>query len=107
MRMEDAPLILILSTVPRGSGKAIAEQLVAEELVACVNIAPVASCFRWKGALTHEEEELLIMKSIQSRSMAVQRRIQELHPYELPEILVLNVDGGFAPYLAWVRESLQ
>jgi periplasmic divalent cation tolerance protein len=99
--------ILILCTTPRGGGRAIAEKLVAEQLVACVNITPVTSCFRWKGEMTFEDEELLIAKSVQARGAEVQERIRALHPYEVPEILVLNVDGGATPYLDWVAESVR
>jgi periplasmic divalent cation tolerance protein len=100
-------VILILCTAPRGGARTIAEKLVAEQLVACVNITPVASCFRWKGELTVEDEELMIAKSVQDRSAVVQERIRALHPYELPEILVLKVDGGSVPYLDWVAESVR
>jgi periplasmic divalent cation tolerance protein len=101
----DESAVLILSTTPRGGGNQIAETLVAEGLVACVNIAEIRSYFRWKGEFAREEEELLIIKTIQRRSEEVQERIRTLHPYELPEILVLNIDGGFAPFLAWIAEA--
>jgi periplasmic divalent cation tolerance protein len=107
MQRGDTSVILILSTAPRSKGRELAQKLVAERLVACVNIVPVASCFRWKGSLEQEDEDLLIMKTVETRSAAVLERVRELHPYELPEIIVLNVAGGFPPYLAWVGESVQ
>jgi periplasmic divalent cation tolerance protein len=95
-------VVLILSTVPESDSSRIAGTLVSERLVACVNAAPVQSCYRWKGGICRDREELLIMKTREGLFPRVMNRLKELHPYELPEILSIPVGGGSAAYLEWV-----
>lgn len=99
--------IVTLCTVPdRESGEKIAAALVEERLAACVNIVTgVASVYRWKGKVEQAEECLLIIKTGVSRFDVLKRRIQELHPYELPEIIALPIIHGSAEYLKWITES--
>jgi len=98
-------VILVLSTVPESDSACIAETLVSERLVACVNAMPVRSCYRWKGEICRDREELLIMKTRESLFARVMERVRELHPYEVPEILALPVWGGFGGYLQWVMDE--
>jgi periplasmic divalent cation tolerance protein len=98
-------VILVLSTVPESESARISETLVSERLVACVNATPVRSCYRWKGDICRDREELLIMKTRESLFARVLKRVRELHPYEVPEILALPVWGGFAGYLGWVMDE--
>ena len=99
--------IVTLCTVPdRESGEKIARALVEEHLAACVNIvAGVASVYRWKGKVERAEECLLIIKTGVSRFDVLKRRIQELHPYELPEIIALPIIHGSREYLKWITDS--
>jgi periplasmic divalent cation tolerance protein len=98
-------VILVLSTVPESGSARISEILVSERLVACVNAAPVRSCYRWKGEICRDREELLMMKTRESLFPRVLERLREIHPYEVPEILALPVWGGFQGYLRWVMEE--
>ena len=100
--MKGDRVILVLSTVPESESARISETLVSEGLVACVNATPVRSCYRWKGEICRDREELLIMKTRESLFARVMERVRELHPYEVPEILALPVWGGFGGYLQWV-----
>ncbi|MDD1661544.1 MAG: divalent-cation tolerance protein CutA [Methanomicrobiales archaeon] len=100
--MKGDRVILVLSTVPQSDSVRISGVLVSERLVACVNATPVRSCYRWKGEICRDGEELLIMKTRESLFGRVQKRLRELHPYEVPEILALPVWGGFRGYLEWV-----
>ncbi|HMK15898.1 MAG TPA: divalent-cation tolerance protein CutA [Methanomicrobiales archaeon] len=100
--MGEVKVIIILSTVPADEGARIAETLVSERLVACVNAIPVRSCYRWKGEICTDREELLVMKTRESLYPRVMERLREIHPYEIPEILAVPVLGGFRPYLEWV-----
>ena len=100
--MGEEKVIIILSTVPADEGARIAKTLVSERLVACVNAAPVRSCYRWKGEICTDGEELLVMKTRESLYPRVMERLREIHPYEVPEILAVPVWGGFRPYLEWV-----
>jgi periplasmic divalent cation tolerance protein len=103
--MKGDRVILVLSTVPESESARISETLVSEKLVACVNAMPVRSCYRWKGEICRDREELLIMKTRESLFARVMDRIRELHPYEVPEILALPVWGGFRGYLEWVMDE--
>lgn len=85
----------------------IAEELVVRRHAACVNIAPVhRSIYRWKGKICRDSEYLLIIKTMEAEFDAVSRTIQELHSYELPEILAFNIGRGDANFLNWVEGSL-
>ena len=98
-------VILVISTVPESDSARISETLVSERLVACVNAAPVRSCYRWKGEICRDREELLVMKTREGLFARVMERLREIHPYEVPEILALPVWGGFSGYLGWVMEE--
>jgi periplasmic divalent cation tolerance protein len=106
-------LVLVLTTVAadRGadgadSGDRIASTLVAERLAACVNIgAPMTSVYWWRGAVTRDAERQLVIKTTVDRVDAIKARLLELHPYELPELVVIPVVDGSALYLDWVRAA--
>ena len=86
---------------------AFARTLVAERLAACVNILPVmASVYRWQGRVEEEREQQLIIKTTADRVEALGARLRELHPYEVPEVLVCRVSGGSDAYLQWLRDSV-
>ncbi len=96
-----------LVTTPPDQALAIAEALVERELVACVNIvAGVRSVYRWKGAVEHDEESLLVIKTTREAVAALDDALAELHPYDTFELVALDVGGGSADYLAWIGESV-
>ena len=68
-------------------------------------IRGVVSRYRWKGRLEREEESLLVIKTAQERVAEVIAALEELHPYEQPELLSLAVEQGSQPYLDWVRDE--
>jgi periplasmic divalent cation tolerance protein len=102
-------IVLILTTVPSDAlGEELATALVAERFAACVNIgAPTTSIYRWKGQVERETERQLVIKTTSDRVMAVQQRIKELHSYELPEFLVIEVADGSDEYLTWIVAESQ
>jgi periplasmic divalent cation tolerance protein len=84
----------------------IAKILVEEGLAACVNIVPnVRSFYRWKNALCDEREWMLVIKGRRSLFGRLKERILELHSYDLPEVLCLEVAEGHGPYLEWIAVS--
>lgn len=84
----------------------LARTLVDERLAACVNVLPsMVSIYRWKGSVEQDKEHQVVIKTSSDRLPVLEARVRQLHPYELPEFLVLDVDGAGA-YLAWVRESV-
>jgi periplasmic divalent cation tolerance protein len=86
---------------------AIAKTLVDEKLAACVNVLPVMiSIYRWKGVVEQDNEHQILIKTTADRLATLEARLRQLHPYELPEFLVMNPIEGGAAYLAWVKESV-
>ena len=85
----------------------LARTLVEEGLAACVNVLPpMQSVYRWKGAVDVDTEQQLVIKTTSARVAALETRLRALHPYELPEFLVLTADGS-TRYLQWITESVQ
>jgi periplasmic divalent cation tolerance protein len=85
----------------------IARALVERRLAACVNVVPgVVSVYRWKGAVCRDEERLLVIKTRAARLEALGAALVALHPYELPELVALPIEGGHEPYLAWLDDSV-
>ena len=105
--MSDAPL-LALTTLPSAEAAAtVARTLVEEQLAACVNIVPgVRSIYRWQGAVVDDAEVLCLIKTTRDRVDAMTARLVALHPYDVPELITLPIDGGHTPYLAWVLASV-
>lgn len=101
-------LVVAVSTCPdETTARQIAETLVSERLAACVNRVPgVQSTYVWDGQLQNDTETLLVIKTTAERIPEVEARLKALHPYELPEWLVLPVSGGSEPYLEWVRQGV-
>ena len=98
-------VVLILTTVPdEDRGETLAQTLVMERLAACVNVlGPMTSIYRWQGAVERESERQLVVKTTRDRVGAVRERIAQLHSYELPELIVLDVVDGSLGYLDWVK----
>lgn len=102
-------VVVVLVTCGKGAeARRIARTLVAERLAACVNIVPrIESIYRWKGRVERAREVLLAIKTTRRRYPALERRVRELHSYDLPEIVALPLHAGSASYLRWVAESVE
>lgn len=100
--------VIALVTAPdRESGEALARALVEERLAACANLLPgVTSLFRWEGAVQRETEVLLVLKTTSELAPRLTTRVPELHPYDVPEVLVISVAGGHGPYIDWIRDCV-
>jgi periplasmic divalent cation tolerance protein len=98
-------IVTILSTSTPQQAPAIAKSLVGQRLVACVNIVPVRSVYRWQEKIADEGESLMIIKTREENADAVIASIKKEHSYNVPEILVLPVVKGHAPYLDWVLQE--
>ena len=86
----------------------IAQQLVTEKLAACINILPnVMSVYRWQDQVVSETEVQLLIKSKVEYFDLVNDRIKQLHPYDTPEVIALNIQQGDHQYLNWINESLK
>jgi periplasmic divalent cation tolerance protein len=100
-------VILVLVTAPSTDKAAeLARALVEEGLAACGNILPgLRSIYRWEGKVQDEAEVLLLLKTRAALFEPLRARIVALHPYQVPEVLRVNVAEGHAPYLAWILDS--
>lgn len=104
---DDDGLIAIYTTVGTlESAQAMACGLVDRRLVACAQITPVESFYRWGGQTRHDQEFRLMLKTAPARYAAVEAAIRSLHPYELPSIFAIPVGAAFGPYRAWVHDAL-
>ena len=99
--------ILVLTTFPADAdAEKLAATLVEERLAACVNILPpMRSIYRWQGKVEKADERQLLIKTSLGRVRALEKRVKELHPYEVPEFLAVMIDKTAKDYLAWVVES--
>lgn len=101
-------IAIVLTTIDSDErAELLARQLVDERLAACVNVhPPMVSLYRWKGAVERDTECQIVIKTTRDRLAALEARLREIHPYELPEFVVVPVDGGSPGYLHWVREQV-
>ncbi len=100
-------LIVHCSCAADGSAEAIAKALIDERLAACVSVLPGArSLYRWQGEVHADDEVLMLIKTTRERYPALAARLLDLHPYELPEIIAVDVSIAHAPYAAWVEEQV-
>ena len=109
-------IVIVLTTIPdrpldtgassEPVGDVLARALVEEGLAACVNVLPsMISTYHWKGAIERDVERQVVIKTTRDRVPAIQVRLGELHPCELPEFLVVSVAGGSEAYLDWIRQA--
>ena len=100
--------VVVLTTLAAGTDAvALARTLVAERLAACVNLFPVmTSVYRWEGRVEEDEERQLVIKTAEGRVTALAARLRTLHPYAVPELLVIRASDGSDEYLRWIRDSV-
>lgn len=85
----------------------LARALLDRRLAACVNVLPgVRSLYRWKGVIEDDREHLLVIKTSAGRYPALAAALEELHPYEVPELLALPIEAGAEKYLSWLGSSV-
>lgn len=100
--------VVLTTTGSQEEARNIANALVRRQLAACVNITgPIESTYRWQGAVENATEWLLIIKTTLAAFDRVRDTIHELHSYELPECILLDVAGGSAEYLNWIDENVR
>jgi len=96
-------MVMITTVGDADQGRKIARELVGRRLAACVNVVPgVRSFYRWQGEICDDAELLLVIKTMASEVAAVTAAIQELHNYDLPEILAFEVSAGEPGFLEWI-----
>lgn len=108
MITESAALRIALTTVGSADeGRRLGRLLVERRLAACVNLVPgLTSIYRWKGAVEEQSEILLLIKTTAESLPDLEAALRELHSYQLPEFLALNISAASRHYLDWVLESV-
>ena len=107
METENNNVCIVLCTCPNDeAAERISSAIVEARLAACVNIVKaIQSVFRWDEKIQSENETLMIIKTVSSRYSELESMLQEVHPYDVPEILMIPVGAGSPPYLSWVMDE--
>ncbi|MDH3501684.1 MAG: divalent-cation tolerance protein CutA [Nitrosopumilus sp.] len=97
---------IIISTYPdKQSIVSIANELVKKKFAACVNITKISSIYFWKGKIENTSEFLAIFKTTYKNKKIIVQKIKETHPYQIPEIIEIEVSSINKPYLKWLVDS--
>ena len=97
------PLLVLTNLPDRAAAERLADALIGGRFAACVNVlAPCQSVYRWKGAVQHDEEHPVLIKTTDERYPALEQAIRAHHPYELPEIVAVPIERGLPAYLDWI-----
>ncbi len=100
-------ILVVFTTWPDlETARAAGQKLVEEKFAACANIVPgMESIYRWQGKVETSPEILVLFKTTRSGYPILEKRISELHGYEVPEIIAVRVSDGLPDYLRWVEEG--
>ena len=105
---DDSKYQLVLCTCPdENVAINIAENIVAQRVAACVNVLPsVYSVYHWQDNVESAKESIIVIKTTQEKYSALEKVITSLHPYEVPEVIALDIDNGLPEYLKWIGNSI-
>lgn len=99
-------IIILCNTNSKDSAETIATYLIKESLAACVNIIPkITSIYKWQNKIENDEEYLMLIKTKKELFDKVKEKIQILHPYEVPEIISIDISNGNSEYLKWLNNN--
>ncbi len=106
---QNGPFQLVICSCPsEENAVSIAENVVAQRLAACVNVMPsVYSVYQWQDNVESAKENLILIKTSKDKYPALEKVIKSLHPYEVPEIIALNISSGLPEYLQWLENSIK
>ena len=108
MKTKRVPVLASTTTAKAEDAGKIAMQLVERKLAACVQIVePITSVYRWQGKIESEREILLLIKSTRDLIPDIAELLDEIHPYEVPELVATPIIGGSTSYLSWLEDSVQ
>ena len=106
---ENSDVSIGLITAPSLEvAKTLATMLLESRCVACVNLVPsIESMYRWEGKIQIDQETLMIVKTTQAAQSRITELIDQAHPYDVPECIFTRIDGGYAPYLSWLKDEVE
>jgi periplasmic divalent cation tolerance protein len=107
--MAEAPRTVVsFITAPAKDAETIATAIVERKLAACVNIVPsVQSIFAWEGKIENVDEALMLVKTTEAAVPSLVETLDEIHPYDNFELITVDIEGGSAPYLDWIRDTVE
>ncbi|MHB2156055.1 divalent-cation tolerance protein CutA [Calditrichota bacterium GD2] len=98
-------IVVFCTTPDTKTAEAIAQKLVENGLAACCNLIPgLTSIYTWKGEVQKDAEVLMMIKTDDRQYEKLEQTIKELHPYEVPEVIALDIKRGSKDYLKWIQE---
>ena len=102
-------VLIVLCTCPdTAAARRLAAGLLERKWAACVNILPeIRSMYRWQGELHDEGEALMVVKTVHQAYAEVEAWLLQHHPYDVPEVLAVQVQAGSAAYLEWVQNEIE
>ncbi|MBE9187035.1 divalent-cation tolerance protein CutA [Microcoleus sp. LEGE 07076] len=98
--------VVLVTAVSEAEAENIAKSIVEDKLAACVSLSPIRSIYTWQGEIHSESEWQLVIKTDLAKFEALKTKIQQLHSYEVPEIIAIPIVAGSEAYLDWLRQSL-
>lgn len=108
MAKSTIEVIMVFVTVPGARvGSRVSKGVLTSRLASCVSVIPrVRSMYWWEGKITQANEVMLVMKTTKSKYKKLERRIMELHPYQVPEIIAIPLVAGLPQYIEWVAREV-
>lgn len=104
--MGRSMLTILTSVSNEEEATMLADKLINNHLAACVQYTKGTSCYRWQGELKHDNEVFLSIKTERDKLLAIEAIMDDHHPYELPELILLDGEAGFF-YGKWMRGELR
>ncbi len=98
--------VVLVTTGSRPEAEAIARLLVNERLAACVSLFPMHSVYTWQGVVQQEDEWQLVIKTDLAHFSTLAAKVQQVHSYEVPEVIALPIGAGAPAYLTWLAQQV-
>jgi periplasmic divalent cation tolerance protein len=106
MKNDRNQYIMCIISTPQDQAERIAKEFVSRKLAACAQIInPIHSIYWWQGKIEHDNESLILLKSVAGLTERIKLTLKDIHPYEVPELVVIPIQDGNASYLSWIGES--
>lgn len=102
--MNEEYCIILTTFSEEKNGRRIIDTLIEKRLAACIQVIPIQSFYRWQGEVNRDNEQLMLIKTKQSLYVEVEKFILTQHAYEIPEVVLLPIEHGFAGYLEWISD---
>jgi len=98
---------MCLISTPQEQAERIAKEFVSQKLAACAQIInPIHSIYWWQGKIEEDKEALLLLKTEVTRTEKIKKTLKDIHPYEVPELIIIPIQDGYTPYLSWISDTL-